>query len=271
MRWQDVPSRDDVEEVMSRKEFQYPKSLWERIQEWFAERLDDIFGRSPDLPVSGPETPSSFGGGIGPLIGWILIIVAVAVVIFVIVIVVRNWVGRVSEEEEPLSETELEHRRRAAEWAGEAASHEAKLEWKLAVRARYRELVRTLTDRHQVVDLAGRTTGELRTDLAATTPTAEDDFDTACLLFELPWYADVPTGEDENRRFKAAATAVLAAPVQHRVGDVPAAALATLRSEGGAGPGGSGGAGSGGGTPMAGVSAGRVEIFESVADTEGRS
>ena len=81
------------------------------------------------------------------------------------------------------------------------------------MRARYRELVRTLTDRRQLPDIAGRTTGELRGDLDRTTPAASSDFDAACLLFELAWYADVPTGPDESERFRAAAAAVLAAPV----------------------------------------------------------
>ena len=90
---------------------------------------------------------------------------------------------------------------------------EAEGEWKLALRARYRELVRTLTDRRQLPDVAGRTTGELRVDLDRTTPAASADFDVACLLFELAWYADVPTGVDENARFREAATGVLAARV----------------------------------------------------------
>ena len=227
MRWQDIPSRDEVGEVMQRPEFQYPRSLMERIGDWIGERLDDLFGRvdTPDVPSS------SFGGGVGSLVGWLLVFVAVVAVVIVVVVVVRNWIGKVPGDEDALSDTELEHRRRAHEWAGDAEGHEARGEWKLAVRARYRELVRTLTDRHQVVDLAGRTTGELRADLAVTTPDAYEDFDTACLLFELPWYADVPTGEAENGRFKQVAARVLAAPVAVHAGDVPAVALAVLHGE----------------------------------------
>jgi hypothetical protein len=227
MRWQDVPSRDDVGEVMRRPEFQYPRSIMERLGDWLGERLDDLFGR-----VGEPDVPrTSFGGGVSSLIGWLLVFAALVAVGIVVYLVVRNWIGKAAADEEPLSDTELEHRRRAREWAGDAEGYEARGEWKLAVRARYRELVRTLTDRHQVVDLAGRTTGELRADLAVTAPEAYEAFDTACLLFELPWYADVPTGEAENLRFKQAATAVLAVPVRLRVGDVPAAALAVLHGE----------------------------------------
>jgi hypothetical protein len=122
----------------------------------------------------------------------------------------------------------VEHRRRAGEWADDAERFEAAGEWKLAVRARFRELVRTLVDRRQVADLAGRTTGELRDDLATTTPGATDAFDTACLLFELPWYAHVDTGAAENARFTAAAAAVLAAPVERTVDDRPVTAVGAV-------------------------------------------
>jgi hypothetical protein len=227
MRWQEVPSRDEVEEVMRRSEFQYPRSIMERIGDWIAERLERILG-GVDIPG---EPGSAFGGGVGSLVGWLLVFIALVALVAVVVVVVRNRVRRQPDQEEPVSDTELEHRRRARAWAGDADRFESRGEWKLAMRARLRELVRTLTDRHQVVDLAGRTTGELRADLAVTTPPASDDFDTACLLFELPWYADVPTGESENRRFKEAAARVLAAPVEVRVGEVPTAALALLHGE----------------------------------------
>ena len=72
-----------------------------------------------------------------------------------------------------------------------------------ALRARYRQLVRTLVDRRQLPDIAGRTTGELREDLARTTPDAGEAFDTASLLFELAWYAHVPTGAEQSAQFRA--------------------------------------------------------------------
>jgi len=84
------------------------------------------------------------------------------------------------------------------------------------MRARYRHLVRTLVDRRQLPDVAGRTTGELREDLADTTPDATDAFDTASLLFELAWYAHVPTGPEQGDEFRAAAEVVLAAHAQQR-------------------------------------------------------
>jgi hypothetical protein len=57
----------------------------------------------------------------------------------------------------------------------------------------------------------GRTTGELRAELAGTLPVAAGWFDEATTLFELPWYADAHTGPDERRRFAELATSVVAA------------------------------------------------------------
>lgn len=203
------PRREEVEDVMSAPEFQYPKSIMERIGDWVAERFE---GTADEVP--GVDVPAgTFTGGAGSLIGWLIIGLAAAAVVVIIVMAVRHWVPRRRDDDEPVSEVEVEHRRSAGEWAGDAATHEAAGEWKLAMRARYSELVRRLVDRHQVKDLAGRTTRELLDDLTGTTPAATEDFGSACLLFELPWYADVPTGAEENQRIKELSAAVLDAEV----------------------------------------------------------
>ena len=204
--------RDDVRQVMSRPEFDYTPSWLERALEWIAEQLSKLF--EPGDPTTGGST---FGGGIGALLGWLLILAAVVALLAIVVWVVLNRPRRARRpEEEPLPPAQLEHRRRAEEWMADAERLEAAGEWKEAIRARYRNLVRVLVDRRQLPDVPGRTTGELRGDLDRTTPAAHDSFDTACLLFELPWYADVPTGPDANARFSAAAERVLAAPVDDR-------------------------------------------------------
>lgn len=213
------PERDDVAEVMSRPEFAYPRSIPERIGDWISERLDDLFNRMPEVDT--PNTAAPLGGGIGSLLGWVLVIAAVAVVVVVVVIVIRRWVPRVRDSEESASHVDTEHRRSASQWASDAERFEAEGDWKLAIRARFRELVRTLVDRSQVADLPGRTSGEMLADLARTTPDATDSFHTASMLFELPWYADVPTGEAENARFRTAAETVLAADVLERIDAEP--------------------------------------------------
>jgi hypothetical protein len=209
----DVPvsseqARAAVRDVMARPEFDYSPSVLERISEWIGEQLSKLF--APAETAAG----GSFGGGIGTLFGWLIMLAAVAALVVVAVWVIANRSRRErGEDEEPLSPTEVEHRRRADEWRSDAERLEAQGRWKEALRARYRHLVRVLVDRRQLPDVPGRTTGELRGDLAATTPDAVDEFDTCCLLFELAWYADVPTDAEGNARFRTAAGRVLAAPV----------------------------------------------------------
>lgn len=215
------PERDRVSEVMSRPEFAYPRSIPERIGDWMGDRIDDLFNRAPSPSI---DPRAAAGGGLSSLLGWLLVIVALAVLVVVVVLVVRRWVPRVRERTDPETTVETEHRRAASQWAREAAAHEAAGEWKLAIRARFRELVRVLVDRGQVADLPGRTTGELLFDLEATTPGAVEDFGAAALLFELPWYADVPTGRSDSERFRELADQVLAAGVARRIDTAPVAA-----------------------------------------------
>ncbi|MCB1272382.1 MAG: DUF4129 domain-containing protein [Microthrixaceae bacterium] len=214
----ELPARDEVAEVMSRPEFQYPRSIPERIGEWFAERLDDLFNRVPD---SGGTEVVAPGAGLGSLVGWVLVVLAVVVVVVVVVLVVRRWVPRPDDDDGEESTIDTEHRRPAHEWRNEAERLEAGGEWKLALRARYRELVRTLVDRAQVADVAGRTNSELAGDLRRSTPGAVEAFSTASVLFELAWYAGLPTGAEENRRFRDAASTVLAVEPEARLDRVP--------------------------------------------------
>jgi hypothetical protein len=208
---------DEVRRVMAREEFQYDKSWFDRLSDWIGRQLEKLLGGDGGGSVS--TGGSTFAGGIGSVLAWILILVAVGAVVAVIAYVVIHRVRRVRDDDGPESQVEIEHRRSAKEWEGDAARLEAEGDWKGALRARYRHLVRTLVDRRQLPDIAGRTTGELREDLAATTPDAGDAFDTASLLFELAWYAHVPTGPEQSERFRAAAETVLAAEPSRR-GDV---------------------------------------------------
>jgi hypothetical protein len=212
---------DEVRRVMAREEFQYEKSWFDRLSDWIGRQLEKLFGG--DGGGSVPAGGSTFAGGIGSVLAWILILAAVAAVAAVIAYVVLRRVRRVRDDDGPESEVEIEHRRSAREWEGDAARLEADGDWKGALRARYRHLVRTLVDRRQLPDIAGRTTGELREDLAGTTPDAGDAFDTASLLFELAWYAHVPTGPEQSEQFRAAAEAVLAARATSRSDAAPAA------------------------------------------------
>ena len=207
---QPAPTRAQVRDVMSRPEFSYEPSITERIGDWLSDVLDSLF------PESSGGVGGGFAGGVGPLVAWAVIAAAVVAAVLVVVAVVRRRVPR-PDVDEPVTEAEIEHRRTASEWERDAERLEREGAWKDALRARYRNLVRTLVDRRQLPDVAGRTTGELRADLHRTTPGADDAFDSASLLFELAWYADVPTGEDENRRFRDLGARVLGTAPDDRV------------------------------------------------------
>ena len=196
--------REQVRRVMSGDGYSYEPSIMERIGQWISDRLEELFRGT------GGTVPGSFGGGIGSVVAWLMILAAAALVVTVLVVAWRRRLPRRSADED-LESVEVEHRRPAEDWAADAARQEAAGEWKAALRSRYRELVRSLVDRGQLPDVAGRTTGELRVDLDATTPGAAGPFDEASVLFEMAWYAQLPTGQEENRRFREAAARVLAA------------------------------------------------------------
>ncbi len=209
MRAQDLPVdpggvREQVREVLSQREYRYEKSLLDRIGEWIGDRLEDLLG-----DLGAPGAGASFGGGAGSLVAWILIALAAVAVVLTIVYVVRNRVRRADDDEEPVLTTEVEHRHPAGHWRRLAEEHEAAGEWKEALRCRYRELVRTLVDRRSLPDVAGLTTGELRTELRDRAPAASDPFDAATLLFEAAWYAGEATGPEESARFAELAASVL--------------------------------------------------------------
>lgn len=194
-----------VRDVMSRPEFSYDKSIVERFGEWISRQLERLFGGAEAGAPTG-----SFAGGAGTLIAWLIIALAAVAVVATVVYVIVRRVRRPPPEDEPVLATEVEHRHPANHWARLAEEHEARGEWKEALRYRYRELIRTLTDRRSVPDVAGLTTGELRVALHDAAPGADEPFDRATSAFEAAWYAGRATGAAENAAFKDAAAAVLA-------------------------------------------------------------
>jgi hypothetical protein len=199
------PVNDQVRRIMSGGAYDYTPSVLQRFLDWIGGFFDDLF----NVGVGGG---GAFGGGIGGVVAWLMIAAAVAAIVAVIVVAVRQR-RRSTRAEVERGIAEVEHRRPASDWRRDAEAHEAAGEWKDAMRARYRELVRTLVDRRQLPDVAGLTTGELRGELAATTPDASVPFDVASSLFEVAWYGDRPTGVAENQQVRAAAEQVLAATV----------------------------------------------------------
>ena len=207
MRFQD-PTRGEVRdaaaEIFGRGEFQQRRSWLERVLDWIGDRL----------PQGDPPAVGAPSGGGSSALGQFLLylffaLVAVAIA-WIVYRTIRDRVRRPEVEEVEDPEPEIVEERTASEWGGVAARAEAEGRWKDAVLARYRELVAELVERRIVEPVPGRTTGELRVDVAEHAPAVADPFSEATLLFELPWYADVETGPHESARFKDAAQRVLA-------------------------------------------------------------
>ncbi len=200
--------RAEVRRTMSRPAYRYEPTLLERIGRRLGEWLQRLL---ENLNVPGAQG-GQFGGGAGTVVAWVLIVLALAVLVFAVVRAVQRRVRKPPADDTPATTTDVEHERRAKDWADEATRMEREGRYKDAVRARYRELVRTLVDRDQLPDVPGLTTGELRRALSRTTPTAREAFDRACTTFELAWYAELPVDGDDLSGLRAAAAEVLAAP-----------------------------------------------------------
>ena len=180
-------------EVLNRPEFREPKpSLLVRAREWVL----DQFGRL---------LANLFQGGRGSIIGWALLALVVALVVYLVVRFARG----VTRDPELAAAGPTGTRRTATDWRAEAAAHEAKGEWRQALRCRYRALVADLAARGLVDEIPGRTAGEYRVEVARNVPAASADFAGATELFELAWYGNRPTGEPEADRFRDLADRVL--------------------------------------------------------------
>ncbi|MCC6226907.1 MAG: DUF4129 domain-containing protein [Microthrixaceae bacterium] len=201
------PTRDQVRdaaaEVFRRGEFQQRKSLLQRFMEWLAGLFDESEMSPPELRPGG-------GSALGELLLYLLLAVLVVLAIWLIVRAVRARVRKSARVEPEDPEARLEEERPASEWRSDAERAESEGRWKDAMRDRYRELVAELTERRVLPDVPGRTTGELRADMAEHEPPMADPFSEACLLFELPWYADLPTGAEENSRIRQLTDHILA-------------------------------------------------------------
>jgi hypothetical protein len=194
-----VPDRDPetvrrlADDILSRPEFRRPQpSLFDRVMNWISDRIASVF--------------DALGGGGSNALSWIVLVVAAVAAIYALV-----RIGRTVRRDPSVHEAvAVDVDRSAADWRAEADRLEAQGKWKDALRCRYRALVADLVDRGVVQDVAGRTTGEYRREVASTLPTHATEFAGATELFERAWYGDEPTGEDESEQFRALSDGVLA-------------------------------------------------------------
>jgi hypothetical protein len=194
--------RQRAHDVLSRAEFERHESVVQRILGWIGDQLNKI----------------SFGAGGGPgFLGNLISLLVLAGIVVVIVLLVRSMLGRTRMPKPDQTDEltiELEDGRAATDWRTDAERLEAAGQWREAMRARYRELVRALIEDDMLDDLPGRTTGEYRAAFVRARPERADSFVELTDLFEAVWYGGVETDESDNSRFRhLAATARLREPV----------------------------------------------------------
>ena len=188
--------RQRAHEILSRAEFGRHESVVERVLNWIGDQLSRF----------------RFGLGRGPgILGDLVSVAILAAVVALIVVLVRAFMRRRRPPRpEPADDLtiEVEAGRTASDWQSDAERLEAAGEWREAMRARYRELVRSLIEAGVLADIPGRTTGEYRSELIAARPQQGDAFRELTDLFERVWYGGAPTDAADNQRFRRLADRV---------------------------------------------------------------
>ena len=151
-----------ADEVLSRAEFgEAPLTLLERIARWIA----DLFGDGS--PSSDTTTaPGSGGSGLLTMVLLLLIVVGLALVIRALL----RQPSRRKTDADPEPTIEVTEHLSASAWEREAAAHEADGRWKDVLRCRFRALLEQLVEHRVIDEVPGRTTGELRAEVADRAP-----------------------------------------------------------------------------------------------------
>jgi hypothetical protein len=184
--------RETARQILARPEFaHHGPSLVERLERWVGDVIGHLFDR---LSAGGSSAA-----------GWVILVVAVVAAIYAL-----TRAGRKVQRDPAQADIAVTAERRpASAWRDEAERLERDGRWKEAMRARYRALVGTLVERGVVDDVAGRTTGEYRREVADAAPSTAAEFAGATELFERAWYGDEPTGAAEAAHFGSLAERVL--------------------------------------------------------------
>jgi hypothetical protein len=182
--------RGAAREILARPEFQRPAKPWpQRVLEWIQRLFDRIAN------VAGP----------GSVVGLII----VAVVVGVVVVLLVRFGRSVQRDRARGVRVSGQLGRPATDWRAEAAAHEAAGRWRDALRCRYRALVADLAQRGLVDEIPGRTSGEYRSEVTVSLPSAAAEFADATDLFERAWYGAAPAGPEETEVFAGLAERVL--------------------------------------------------------------
>ena len=206
-----------------------------------------ICSPSPADPPDLPDAPDLPGAGLAAtladLLFLVLVLALVAGLVWLIVRFVRGSRRARSDDDDDV-ETDLDesvdgglgarivdHGTSPGEWRRRADEHAARGDYRDAVRCRYRALVGDLARAGYVDEIAGRTSGEERAQVAVTVnrlsrarPASGDgvdvatsaarvttSFDRAAGTFDAAWFDDEPVSTDDHDRFVADEEVVLLA------------------------------------------------------------
>lgn len=189
--------RGRAEDILSRAEFNNSESVLERVSGWLSDFLGSLF--------------DALGSrGVGSVVGWLLL---GGLLLGVGWLLTRTpWsVGARAEPDRAQVRTvgDLDLTLTSSQWRAEADRLSAEGHYDDALRARYRALVSDLVAGGLLVDLAGRTPGEYRSELAVALPQQADRFADATDQFERAWYGPVDTTARDLARFIETEHAVL--------------------------------------------------------------
>ena len=188
----------DMADIFRRSEFQRTPSWWDRL--WSA--VGDAFD----------HLSFSWLGTAGQFVLWILLIIAALALGSWLW---RRWRSRSRRDRERTPEDDVvpiavDSITDPDELRDAHAAFARERDYQQAILFRYRELVAVLMRERLVTNQAGRTTGELRVDLRASSSTAAPAFDAATTIFEVAWFSDHPATPEEFDDLDRLATETLA-------------------------------------------------------------
>ena len=185
-------ARNVADQVLSGRayvEAARPPSLQERVFDWIADLIGDLFN----------ALTSTGGRGI---IAWLVIIGFGLLIAFLVSRLMRNLDPLPTRPASTRPTVEITGNRSAGDWLADAMAAERNHDWRTAIRCRHRSLVAELLDLEIVTARPGLTAGEIAHEVAQARPAAAATMHEATWLFKDTWYG--------SHHADAAATAAFA-------------------------------------------------------------
>lgn len=160
-----------VNRILAERQFHHHTSPVVRAYDWVGEHLSRLFAalfENHGLSVLG-------------------LVVAGTVTALAVVAAIR-FVRRTHRDAMAPGPALVAGSRPAVEWDAEAGRHEARGEWRDALRCRYRALVAELGRRGLLDEVPGRTAGEYSRQVAERMPAGSETFRQASDMFQAAWY-----------------------------------------------------------------------------------